>query len=253
MESSPTSFHTVQEFQSPPSFPSYSEFEGFSDDDNWTLQTLAPDSDRAPDSQPAALLAAPPTCNSDGSLRTFPSLEEAFSFCQTWARDQGYAIRKYRNKSRGKDKVVYKVYIQCECAGKKQGSNIPDKYRIRKDQASKACDCPFKGSITEKNGLWSIQITCPDHDNHLPLLRPADSAIHRRAGRAAYPEFTQQVYSHLQTRIQPKKTIDDWLLRNPGAPVILQDIYNLVASAKKERDGGLSPIQALFSKQKGTS
>lgn len=42
--------------------------------------------------------------------------------------------------------------------------------------------------------------------------------------------------------------MDDWLLKDPDAPVILKDMYNLFASAKKEQDRGLPPIQALFSK-----
>jgi hypothetical protein len=40
--------------------------------------------------------------------------------------------------------------------------------------------------------------------------------------------------------------MDDWLLKNPTAPVIMRDVYNLVASVKKQRDGGFPPIQALF-------
>jgi hypothetical protein len=42
--------------------------------------------------------------------------------------------------------------------------------------------------------------------------------------------------------------MDNWLLKDPAAPVILKDMHNLFASVKKEQDGGLSPIQALFSK-----
>ena len=40
--------------------------------------------------------------------------------------------------------------------------------------------------------------------------------------------------------------MDDWLLKNPTAPVIMRDVYNLVALVKKQRDGGFPPIQALF-------
>lgn len=279
MESSPTSFHTVKEFQSPSSFPSWSDFEGFSDSDNCPLQSsslsstalVAPSTPPTtpapplipttaptppsisptaptPPSIPPTALAAPPTYNLDNSLRTFPSSEDTLSFCQSWARDCGYAIRNRRTKSRRKEKTVYKIYFECECAGKKQGSKIPEQYRIRKDQASKACGCPFKGSVTEKDGSWSIQISHPDHANHLPFLQPGDSAIHRRAARAAYPELLQQVQINVQNGIQPKKAMDDWLLKDPAAPVILKDMYNLFASTKKEQDGGLPPIQALFSK-----
>ena len=78
---------------------------------------------------PATSLRAPPTCYPDGSIRSFTSLDDGVSFCQSWARDHGYAVRKCRNKSRGKEKVIYKVYIECECAGKKQGTKIPEQYR----------------------------------------------------------------------------------------------------------------------------
>jgi len=246
MQSSPTSFHTVQEFKTPSSFPSLSDFEGFSDDDNWPVQSPTLSSHATPPSSASASLAPPPTHDLDGSLKTFASMEDALAFWQSWAADHDYAVRKHRSKSRSKEQIIYKVYVECECAGKKRGTKIPEQYRIRKDQASKACGCPFRGSITEKDGLWSIQITCSDHSNHLPLLRPADSAIHRRAAREAHPELAQQVANHLQTRIQPKKTMDDWLLKNPAAPVVLRDVYNLFASTKRQRDGGLSPIQALF-------
>jgi hypothetical protein len=42
--------------------------------------------------------------------------------------------------------------------------------------------------------------------------------------------------------------MDDWLLKDPATPVILKNLHNLFASAKKEQDKGLSPIQALFFK-----
>jgi hypothetical protein len=106
IESSPTSFHTVQEFQSPSFFPSWSDFEGFSDDDNWPLQSSSLSSNAALPSVPLTALAAPPINNPDTSLRTFLSSEDALSFCQSWARDHGYAIRKCRTKSRRKEKTV---------------------------------------------------------------------------------------------------------------------------------------------------
>src|SRR2546423_5234211 len=137
---------------------STSEFEGFSDEDNGSSQRSSPKSYADPILSPPNLLAAPPTSNPDGSLRTFASLEAALSYCQTWARDHGYAVRKCRTKTRGKERVLYKVYIECECAGKKRGTEVPTQYRVRKDQASKACQCPFRGSITERDGFWSIAI-----------------------------------------------------------------------------------------------
>ena len=248
-QSSPTSFHTVQEFQSPSSFPSISDFEGFTDDDAGipSMPTTALTPPIAP-TQSTTTLAPPPIHNPDTSLRTFLSSKDALLYCQTWARDHGYAIRKSRTKTRRKENAIYKIYFECECAGKKRASKIPDQFRVRKGQASKACGCPFKGSVTEKDRSWSIQIGDPDHANHLPLLQPGDSAIHRRVARTAHPELRQQVQNNLQTRIQPKKTMDDWLLKDPTTPVILKDVYNLFASAKKEQDGGLPPIQALFSK-----
>ncbi len=36
--------------------------------------------------------------------------------------------------------------------------------------------------------------------------------------------------------------MDDWLLRHPITPLVLRDVYNLMALKKKQRDGGLSPI-----------
>ena len=140
IQSSPTSFHTVQEFCTPLSSPASSEFEGFLDDDEVVpLQTRANsvNAPTGPVSSPASsefegfldddaiptgslpLLAPPPTCNTpteslprplappptsnaDGSVKSFPSLETAFLYCQTWGRDHGYAIRKCRTKREGK-------------------------------------------------------------------------------------------------------------------------------------------------------
>jgi len=201
MQSSPTSFHTAQEFRTPSSFPPLSDFEGFSDDDNWPVQSTTLSSYTTPPSSASASLAPPPTHDPDGSLKTFASMEDALAFWQSWTADHGYAVRKHRSKSRSKKQVTYKVYVECECAGKKRDTKIPVQYRIQKDQASKACECPFRGSITERDGLWSIQITGSDHSNHLPLLRPGDSAIHRWAAREAHSELAQQVTNHLQTRI----------------------------------------------------
>jgi hypothetical protein len=106
-QSSPTSFHTVQEFRSPASLPSWSDFAGFSDDDNGPLRNSSPSSYTDLLSIPATSLTAPPTCYPDGSIRSFTSLDDGVSFCQSWARDHGYAVRKCRNKSRGKEKVIY--------------------------------------------------------------------------------------------------------------------------------------------------
>jgi hypothetical protein len=41
--------------------------------------------------------------------------------------------------------------------------------------------------------------------------------------------------------------MDSWLLKDPAAPVIMKDIYNLFALTKKKQSEGLPPIQALFS------
>jgi hypothetical protein len=60
-------------------------------------------------------------------------------------------------------------------------------------QSSKACGCPFGGSIVEKNGSWSIRINKPNNENHLAFLRPSDSAIHRHRARTVQLEITQQV------------------------------------------------------------
>jgi hypothetical protein len=111
IQSSPTSFHTVEEFQSPSSFPSYSEFEGFSDKDNWPPQS--PTYDTAPAPARKDSFIPPPTCD------IFPTLEDALLSCQSWARDHSYAIRKNRNKTRRKTNTIYKVYIKYEYAGKK--------------------------------------------------------------------------------------------------------------------------------------
>ncbi len=151
--SSPTSFHTVQEFQSPSSFLSQSEFEGFLDDCNSPRQSSSTSSDIASVPIPSALLTSPPIYNPDGSSKKFTSLQDALTYWQSWAQDHSYAVRKNRSKSRGIEKIIYKVYIQCECAGKKRGSTIPKQFRIRKDQVSKACECRFGGLITEKNSL----------------------------------------------------------------------------------------------------
>src|SRR5271156_167935 len=285
MQSSPSSFHTVQEFCTPLSSPASSEFEGFlADDEVVPLQTRANsvNAPTGPVSSPASsefegfldddaiptgslpLLAPPPTCNTpteslprplappptsnaDGSVKSFPSLETAFLYCQTWGRDHGYAIRKCRTKRKGKaPALIYKVYIECECASKKRSTKTPDQYRVRKDQSSRACGCPFRGSIIEENGSWSIRINEPEHKGHLPFLRPSDSAIHRRTARTAQPEMRQQVQHNLKSRIEPKKTLDSWLQKNSATPVILKDVYNMYAAAKKDRDGGLPAIQALF-------
>ena len=207
--SSPTSFHTAQEFRTPSSFPSRSEFEGFSDDDTVSLRTSTV---KSPPPELAPLLA-PPTCNADGSVKTFPSLQAALSYCQNWARDHGYAIRKCRTKckGRGKEKILYKVYIECECAGKKQATKVPEQFRVRKDQSSKACGCPFGGSIIEKNGSWSIRINQPNHEGHLALLQPSYSAIHRRTARSAQVEHARNGTAvAVQKEARPQSTPASW-------------------------------------------
>jgi hypothetical protein len=132
LQSSPASFYTVKEFQSPSSFLSESDFEGFTDDDNPGRQSSTTANAASP-LENASLLTAPPTFNLDGSLRLFTSLEDALSYCQSWARDHGYAVRKCRSKSRPKEKTAYKVYIKCEYAEKKQAIKVSDQFRSRKD------------------------------------------------------------------------------------------------------------------------
>jgi hypothetical protein len=65
-------------------------------------------------------------------------------------------LESVERTAREKRKVVYKGYIACERAAEKQDSEIPEIYRIREGQATQACVCPFKVSITEKNGLWTV-------------------------------------------------------------------------------------------------
>lgn len=85
LQSSPASFYTVKEFQSPSSFLSESDFEGFTDDDNLGRQSSTPSANAVSPLENASLLTAPPTFNLDGSLRLFTSLEDALSYCQSWA------------------------------------------------------------------------------------------------------------------------------------------------------------------------
>ena len=121
----------MQEFRTPSPIPSLSEFEGFLDNDNWPHHTSTselPASPAPPSTAPPStvLLILLPTCNPDGSIKTFISLEAALSYYQSWALDHGYAVRRYRTVFRGKEKTLYKVYIEYEYVGTKQGIKVPD-------------------------------------------------------------------------------------------------------------------------------
>jgi hypothetical protein len=82
LQSSPASFYTVKEFQSPSFFLSKSDFEGFTDDDNPGRQSSTPANAASP-LENASLFTAPPTFNLNGSLRLFTSLKDALSYCQS--------------------------------------------------------------------------------------------------------------------------------------------------------------------------
>jgi hypothetical protein len=99
IQSFPPSFQTVHEFHSPSSFPSWSEFEGFSDNDDSSPQSPShcSNADLA-----AASFAPSPTCNPDGSLRTLGSLEDAPIILPKLGRGSQRCSTEMLKKSKGK-------------------------------------------------------------------------------------------------------------------------------------------------------
>ena len=153
----------------PVSSPASSEFEGFLDDDaipTGSLPLLAPPPTcNTPTESLPRPLAPPPTSNADGSVKSFPSLETAFLYCQTWGRDHGYAIRKCRTKRKGKaPALIYKVYIECECASKKRSTKTPESIHnaIKKD-------LPHR--LLHLNDVWQLL--------ELYLTRTAQQILHK--------------------------------------------------------------------------
>ncbi|KAF2803535.1 uncharacterized protein BDZ99DRAFT_503162 [Mytilinidion resinicola] len=104
------------------------------------------------------------------------SIEDGMKSINAWAKQEGYAIVRHRNKmDKRTPPQVRKVLVHCDCAGVYTPANRKKKTR------SKKCDCPMKACFTRdlQLGDWFFEVEVSGHNHHPFDPDEGTPAVHR--------------------------------------------------------------------------
>jgi hypothetical protein len=104
---------------------------------------------------------APLPCDS-----TYPSLGLAKDSLNFWARERGYGVSIARSKARkGGSRDICKAYLICYRDNNKSLLNRP----VRRS-GSRKMGCPFRATVTEREGVWMVEVQHAEHNHETSYL-----------------------------------------------------------------------------------
>ena len=171
----------------------------------------------------------------------FTSSEEAIQSTKDWAQNRGFAIRILRSKP-DKHKVTRKYWLCCDrgTAHKSQA--------FQRTTASRRIECPFSITITRcaETGIWARKCENPEH-NHQSSDHPQSHPSYRQL-----TEEQKHIANQLSAaNARPKDVITHLRNLDPSTHITLQEIYNQRSANKRDKLGGLTPIEALIKQLEG--
>jgi hypothetical protein len=210
----------------------WSEWDGFEDDNQPLNTTLLP----------------PP-------INLYDSQELALQAIQKWAQSHGYALRIRSSRKRHKnDAFPYFIYLECDHGGQNQPTPmVNNNIRIRQS-STRRIRCPFrcilKQPVRESMAQWTVQYREAPHSthNHGPSLLPTTHPIHRRNARNSRPEVLSQMQNNKLSGTSAKDTLSSLRTQFPDVPLTLTDVENVYQTVKAAMSNGLSAVQAMISK-----
>jgi len=170
---------------------------------------------------------------------THPSEDTAYEAVHQWAQEHGYGVKKHRTKE-DKKGVVQRRNLECDRSGV---HNVINPCRTR--TGTRRTDCPFKVKLMRHLGdgeTWKVEVVNPEH-NHDESWDPKVHTCHRKRDR----EDVLSNVKALSMAGQPARVVMTALLQeHPDTLLVSRDIYNQRAALRRERLGGLTPIEALI-------
>jgi len=151
-----------------------------------------------------------------------------------------------RSKARkGGMKEIYKVYLICDLGGRYRDNNNKSLFdRCVRESGTRKIDCPFRATITEREGVWMAEVQNTEH-NHEASEYTSAHPVHRRIDINTR-EIQDMVLSHMKVGLGVKESLRILKGANPRNAIIAKDIHNLRSKFKQRELQGLSPLQALL-------
>ena len=195
---------------------------------------------RSPSRSPTPSTPPPMTLAPPSTRKEYATAEGLLENINKEAGLQGYELarRGYKKDKRGE---LRKIWLGCD-RGKSYKPTVNEDDRKRQ-QTSRACECPWKGYALCTGGIggsWSLVLIDHTH-NHKPtraeaylLLRKLDAE-----DRAFIANETHQ-------RIGPYLTTSKLRARQPDRPLKRKDVYNARAKVRAEDARQYTRIQGLL-------
>lgn len=164
------------------------------------------------------------------------SFDEALNYCQTWAKEHGYALSKSSTKKLYKGGPYITAFLQCD-----RGETYKSTAQVRKS-STRATGCPFKCQIRliKHESHYQFITHNPTH-NHPPSWSATAHPIHRRID-----EYTRNIIqAETRAGVKPKQILARLAQEIPASAVRQKDVYNAVSKIRKDTLQGMTPIEAL--------
>jgi len=178
-------------------------------------------------------LAAPPFDD-----EVFDTLEECVTAVQAHAKSEGYAIVTQRQSNRRNNE-----YHRCDLAcDRGKNTHTMRSAGIRPNAGSIKEECPFRAKVVKRalfGNLWVYHTMNLSH-NHEPSHEPAAHTMHRRRD-----DDTLSTISRLSTAGAAPRAIHREVSAT-NASILRHDIYNDMASIRREKDGPYTATQRFL-------
>ena len=167
------------------------------------------------------------------------SEDSAYEAVRAWAQEHGYGIKKRRARE-DKKGFVRRRDIECDRSGIYNVVNP-----CRPQTGTRTTGCPFMvklmRQLDEDEVNWRVEVVNPSH-NHEASFDPKVHLCHRKRTRDQLDQIKA-----LTTAGQSGRVILTTLLQQDAdAMLVSRDVYNERSSLRRERLGGLTPIEALI-------
>ncbi|XP_020156787.1 protein FAR1-RELATED SEQUENCE 5-like [Aegilops tauschii subsp. strangulata] len=168
---------------------------------------------------------------------TFMSLEAAFVFYDSYARDNGFSIRKdkVRYSKTESHHMNYMRYV-CSREGKRDSKLLTEEGHTRRLRAETRCHCDahLALKLDEKRGIWYVG-SFEDKHSHM-LARPDEVPFlwsHRKIKEYQKAEIIAMGAAGIRTHTIMDSFISKHV-RYGGVGFTRRDIYNLISREKRK-------------------
>ncbi|CAG8652447.1 9068_t:CDS:2 [Cetraspora pellucida] len=173
----------------------------------------------------------------------FSNHDELFSYVQTFAINQGYAITIKRSRTDRNDEIK-NTLLGCNRSGSYRERLDHSRHRMT---ALRLINCPFELFATRCSNVWHLEIHNSEH-NHKASEDMSGYSIVRQLNS----EQREQVQIMADAGAHPCQILATIHQNNSSSMAISQTIYNILYSIRQEKLNACMPIQALLDELQGS-